>query len=789
MKLYTNSACSGSPAATGTPAQFSGAGITVAVPANATTQLAARTSDASGNDSSCSGSFPYTEDSTGPAAPAITDTDPDSPSSDNNPEVKGTTGAGSPTTVKLYTNASCTGSPAATGTPTQFAGAGITVAVPANLTTQLAARTSDASGNDSTCSAAFPYTEDSTGAAAPAITDTDPDSPSSDNNPEVKGTTGAGSPTTVKLYTNSSCSGSPAATGTPTQFAGAGITVAVPANATTQLAARTSDASGNDSTCSSAFPYVEDSTAPATPAITDTDPDSPSSDNNPEVKGTTGSGSPTAVELYANGSCSGSPVATGTPTQFGGAGITVAVPANAVTQLSALATDAAGNDSSCSGSFSYTEDSTAPAAPAITDTDPDSPSGDNNPEVKGTTGAGSPTAVEIYTNASCSGSPAATGTPTQFAGTGITVAVPANATTQLSALATDASGNDSSCSGPFSYTEDSTGPAAPAITDTDPDSPSSDNEPRGEGHDRRRIPDRGGGLHERIVLRLSGGDRNAGSVRGAGITVAVPANATTQLTARTSDASGNDSDCSSPFSYTEDSTGAAAPAITDTDPDSPSSDNNPEVKGTTGAGSPTAVEIYTNSSCSGSPAATGTPTQFAGAGITVGVPANATTQLAARTSDASGNDSDLFLRVPLRRGLDSPGGPRDHRHRPGFPIGRQQPRGPGNDRRRLPDRGDLVRERFMHGLARRDGDAGTVRGRGDHGRGAGERDDPTCRPDRGRRWKRVGMLGGVRVRRGLHGSHRARDHRHRPGLPGQRQRSLRQGYGRARLDRPALRVR
>ena len=36
-------------------------------------------------------------------------------------------------------------------------------------------------------------------------------------------------------------------------------------------------------------------------------------------------------------------------------------------------------------------DITPPAAPQITDTDPDSPANDNNPEVKGTTGAGSPT--------------------------------------------------------------------------------------------------------------------------------------------------------------------------------------------------------------------------------------------------------------------------------------------------------------------------------------------------------------------------------------------------------------
>ena len=47
----------------------------------------------------------------GPAAPALTDTDPDSPASDRNPEVKGTVGGGNPTQVRLYTSATCSGTP------------------------------------------------------------------------------------------------------------------------------------------------------------------------------------------------------------------------------------------------------------------------------------------------------------------------------------------------------------------------------------------------------------------------------------------------------------------------------------------------------------------------------------------------------------------------------------------------------------------------------------------------------------------------------------------------------
>ena len=74
---------------------------------------------------------------------------------------------------------------------------------------------------------------------------------------------GAGSPTQVKIYKNATCSGTPDATGTVAQFTGGGITVAVTGDATTALSARASDASNNDSACSNAVNYVEDSTSPA----------------------------------------------------------------------------------------------------------------------------------------------------------------------------------------------------------------------------------------------------------------------------------------------------------------------------------------------------------------------------------------------------------------------------------------------------------------------------------------------------------------------------------------------
>jgi subtilisin family serine protease len=138
------------------------------------------------------------------------------------------------------------------------------------------------------------------------------------------------------------------------------------------------------------------------------------------------------------------------------------------------ATDKASNTDPTPAARSFTTDTSAtpPGAPQVTDTDPDSPANNNNPEVKGTLGSGSPTEVKIYRNQDCSGNPSATGTVAEFTGAGITINVPDDATTSLSAAASD-SGIDSSCSQSLGYTEDSTNPnttidSAPSVLTNDP---------------------------------------------------------------------------------------------------------------------------------------------------------------------------------------------------------------------------------------------------------------------------------------------------------------------------------
>ena len=160
VDLYTTSDCSGSIAASGTAAAFSGSGLTVAVADDSTTTFKATATDAAGNVSACSTGVTYVEDSTAPALPSALASSPPSPANDNSPAISGTAEAGS--TVNVYATSDCSGAPEATGTAAAFA-TGLTVAVSDDSSTTFKATATDAAGNVSGCSSSsVTYVEDST---------------------------------------------------------------------------------------------------------------------------------------------------------------------------------------------------------------------------------------------------------------------------------------------------------------------------------------------------------------------------------------------------------------------------------------------------------------------------------------------------------------------------------------------------------------------------------------------------------------------------------------------------
>jgi hypothetical protein len=187
---------------------------------------------------------------------------------------------------------------------------------------------------------------DAPGPDAPAFTDTDPDSPANHNQPRIKGSAEAGS--TVRLYTDPACSGEPVGTGTATEFASPGLQVGVPDDATRTFYG-TAAVAGEVSPCStSSIAYVEDSLAPASPSLTDSDPDSPAADTGPRIKGSAEADS--TVRLYTDAACSTAVAASGTAANFASPGLQVAVAVATTTTFYATATDRAGNVSPCSSS-------------------------------------------------------------------------------------------------------------------------------------------------------------------------------------------------------------------------------------------------------------------------------------------------------------------------------------------------------------------------------------------------------------------------------------------------------
>jgi hypothetical protein len=357
VAVYTNAVCSGAPEAQGTAAAFASPGLTVSHPDDTTRTYFANGTDAEGGVSPCSATgLTYTEDSTPPAAPALTDTDPDSPANDDAPRVKGTAAAGS--IVRIYTTSGCTGAFVG-GSAANFASPGLLVPVANDATTTFYATATDAAGNTSACSpTSISYVEDSTPPSAPSVTGTTPASPSNDASPRVRGGAAAGS--TVKIYTNAACSGVAAASGSAAAYASPGIQVPVPTDGTTTFHTTATDAAGNESACSpSAVSYVRDTVAPPAPTLAGSQPGSPSSDNNPRIRGGAESGS--TVRLYTDAGCSSAIAAEGSAADFASPGLSVAVADDSATTYHARATDSAGNPSACSpAGVSYVEDSKSP---------------------------------------------------------------------------------------------------------------------------------------------------------------------------------------------------------------------------------------------------------------------------------------------------------------------------------------------------------------------------------------------------------------------------------------------
>ncbi len=341
-------------------------------------------------------------------------------------------------------------------------------------------------------------------APTPSLTGTNPPSPGASITPRIEGQAegvitavlrrrlgsvadgpvarASGSSGTVTIYANErNCTNSEAiaAEGSSNELEHGGIAVMVKPDSITTFYA-TLFKEGESSPCSKGLTYRQVTTPPEAPILSSVSPASPANDKLPRLFGSAASES--IVSIYTTAACSGQPVGTGTAAAFASEGIPASAAENSVTTFYAKVT-LAGIASTCSassieyqevtppptepppqtepggggssGSGSSGSGSSPPPASPHLGTVPGRRSNDSTPLVTGS--APGAATVEIFENASCSGSPVAKGSAAQFA-SGFHVSVAENTATTFYGISLGAGGSRSSCSAPVVYFEDSTTP-------------------------------------------------------------------------------------------------------------------------------------------------------------------------------------------------------------------------------------------------------------------------------------------------------------------------------------------
>lgn len=627
VRLYGQAACAGAPLATALVGAAGTFDLAVAVAADAVTVFTANAMDAAGNVSPCSAGVTYRHDWTAPAAPSALQTSPASPSNAAAPLLRG---AAEPlSTVQAFAGPGCAGAAVAQVTATAAGTFEVAAGATPNATTTWSFRATDAVGLTSPCSAALTYLHDGVAPAAPVIAGLSPASPSPDPSPVLR-VTAAEAGLTLRLYGEAGCLGAATVLGA-SALGEATFTVTALPNALATFAVDAVDAAGNASACSAAATYLHDDVAPQAPALSATRPASPAGDLAPVVLGAAEALS--AVSLYADALCALDPVATGQAAGDGSFEVAAAVAADQVTELRARARDAAGNLSACSAPLAYRHDGTPPAAPVLAGTSPASPSQVQQPRLTGTAEPGA--RLQVYGQPGCAGAPIVFPVVPADGAFDVVVPVPPDATTTLTATATDAAGNVSACSSALTYVHDATPPAAPTLLATTPASPAQALEPRLSG-----TAEPG----SQVLVFLDApctGPSAASTFAPAGgafdLPVLVAANATSALRAQAVDAAGNASTCSAPLDYRHDDVAPAAPVLAGSLPPSGSNANAPSI---TGTGEPGArVALYATADCSGGEAGSGAAAGGGAFTIAVAVADNSTTTFHASQVDQAGNAS------------------------------------------------------------------------------------------------------------------------------------------------------
>ena len=275
--------------------------------------------------------------------------DPVSPAEDEEPTILGTAVAG--TRVRVFEDKGCTGPVLATGPAAELESPGFTAHVPAGTWKFFSAR-AEIGTKSSACSEELFYADegpDETPPDPPVLSATAPASPATSREPRIVGS--AESNSSIAIYAGGSCSGSPVAGGSAAALASPGIKVTVAENEEATFSATATDEAGNTSACSQPIAYLQLG-VPAAPVLTATSPPSPAANDSPLVIGQAQSRS--RVRIYAGAGCTGLTLGQGSAAELASPGIRIIIDEESTADLSATATNEAGDVSPCSATLPYT---------------------------------------------------------------------------------------------------------------------------------------------------------------------------------------------------------------------------------------------------------------------------------------------------------------------------------------------------------------------------------------------------------------------------------------------------
>ena len=475
VSLFGDAGCS-TQIGTGSAADFKASGLVANVATDSSTGIYGIAYDVSGNPSTCTYLTTFLSDTTPPVGPTYTSASPATPTRTTvYPRIKGTLPSIDSVQVKLYSDAACIRT-IGTGIKSEFEGIGTTAGVYANDTTSIYGTAIDGAGNASTCTFLTSYYNNTIPPDPPVFITTDPISPNNKSGtPYIIGQ--PSTPTvSIQIYKDDQCAGTKIGQGSATAFQSPGIISTVPDNQDTVIYATGTDAEGNVSTCTTLTTYRYAVRPAIAPGYFQTIPKSPSrTSTTPAILGTADS-TISSVQLFRDSACTGS-IATGSRAAFTASGIQLTLFANSTNTIYAIASDVYGNSSACTHLTDYIHDSVAPYEPTYISTSPSSPTNQSTtPVIFGTTVVKSGKVLPI-SRVTISDSPGCTtdlghGTPTDYSGAGVLLALPADTDTYLYGQTSDDAGNVSPCVALTDYFHNTIKPGLPGFISTTPASPS-----------------------------------------------------------------------------------------------------------------------------------------------------------------------------------------------------------------------------------------------------------------------------------------------------------------------------